>query len=216
MFSFIGQEIFVITAFEAKYSKDLRLPSQIMAYIVLMIYLLVGIGEALNVRWTDSHLPAIYGGLDQPATANSNPDTTSMVVLATFRAGYQRIAGFLNGCLIFSVLSASNTSLYVASRTLYGLATQIPDTNIFGRNLQWLKIVPFKNGVPAWALVISAMFFIWLPFLQLKKGYAVQDLQEILETSGSISVLMVWIVLCIAVIRYCKWYVSFPNRRKHY
>lgn len=206
MFSFIGQEIFVITAFEAKYSRDLRRPSQIMPYIVLIIYLLVGIGEALNVKWTDSHLPAIYGGLEHsPNTAATNPSTTSMVVLATFRAGYQNIAGFLNGCLIFSVLSASNTSLYVASRTLYGLATQIPDTNIVGRNLQWLKIVPFKNGVPAWALVISAMFFIWLPFLQLKRGYAVQDLQEILETSGSISVLMVWTVLCIAVVRYCKW-----------
>lgn len=113
--------------------------------MVLTLYLLIGIGEALNVEWTDPHLPRIYGGLDSArGPAPKYPSSASMVVIATFHAGRKRLAGFLNACLIFSVLSASNTSLYVASRTLYGLATQIPDTNAVGKRLQWLKIVPFR------------------------------------------------------------------------
>ncbi|KAF2097248.1 amino acid transporter [Rhizodiscina lignyota] len=206
-FSYLGQEIFVVTAYEAKYSKDLRRPSQVMPYFILTLYVLLAVGEALNVRWTDPHLPQIYGGINGTVYNNITlpPPTRSMVVFATWQAGHRSLASFLNGCLIFSVLSSSNTSLYVASRTLYGLATQIPETNFIGKHLQWLKIVPFKNGVPACSVLVSALFFIWLPFLQLKGGFAVQDLQEILSTSASISCFIVWIVLCIAFIRYCRW-----------
>lgn len=204
-FSYLGQEIFVVTAFEARRARDLRLPSQIMPYVVLGLYLLIGIGEALNVKWSDPHLPRIYGGLDPVTRQTTSPGSSSMVIIATYHAGYQKLAGFLNGCLIFSVLSASNTSLYVSSRTLHGLATQIPETNIIGRKLQWLKVVPWRSGVPAWALVASALAFCWLPFLQLKRGYPVQDLQTILAVSASISLVMVWLILCVAFIRYCQW-----------
>jgi hypothetical protein len=34
-------------------------------------------------------------------------------------------------------------------------------------------VVP-KTGVPARALIVSAVAFLWLPFLSLKGGYAVQ------------------------------------------
>jgi amino acid transporter len=65
--------------------------------------------------------------------------------------------------------------LYVSSRTLYGLTREIPDTNWFGRKLHGLSIVVRQTGVPAAALVFSAVSFFWLPFMQLKAGYAIQD-----------------------------------------
>jgi amino acid transporter len=101
-----------------------------------------------------------------------------MTVTATWVAGYHNLAGFLNGCLIFSVLSSSNTALYIASRTLYGMTREIPRTNFLGRQLNNLSIVVPKTGVPAAALLVSAVSFFWLPFVQLKGGYAVQDVHD--------------------------------------
>jgi hypothetical protein len=140
--------------------------------------------EILTVRWTDAHLPPIYSGV-----GNSNstvpptlPASYNLAINATFAAGWKTMAGFLNGCFIFSVLSASNTSLYVSSRTLYGLAREIPDTNWVGRKLNKLSGVVRQTGVPAAALLFSAVSFFWLPFLQLKAGYAIQDVSDFLST----------------------------------
>lgn len=176
-FSFLGVETVAVTAFEAKYSKSLRLPSQIIAYVVFILYLLCAIGELLNIKWTDNFLPVIFGGVDNSTTIGEPqyPRSNSMAVIATWQAGFHNLAGFLNGCLIFSVLSCSNTALYVASRTLYGMTREIPRTNFLGRLLNGLSTVVPATGVPAPALIVSALTFFWLPFVQLNGGYAVQD-----------------------------------------
>jgi yeast amino acid transporter len=168
-----------VTAFEAKYSRSLKWPSRIIAYAVFLLYFVCTIGETLTVGWRNSHLPMIYQGVANSTSSANGPTTppnsTSLAVSAAWAAGYQKLAGFLNGCLIFSVLSASNTSLYVSSRTLYGLTREIPDTNWFGNKLRGLSLVVRQTGVPAAALVFSAVSFFWLPFMQLKAGYAIQD-----------------------------------------
>lgn len=179
-YSFLGIEIVAVTAFEAQYSTSLKYPSRIIAYAVFFLYLLCTIGETLTVRWTDGHLPLIYGGgKNSNGTMDGPPNSTSLIVNAAWEAGHKSLAGFLNGCLIFSVLSASNTSLYVSSRTLYGLTRDIPDTNWFGRRLNKLSLVVRKTGVPAAALLFSAVSFFWLPFLQLKAGYAIGDVSSV-------------------------------------
>ncbi|KAF8848234.1 amino acid transporter [Acephala macrosclerotiorum] len=204
-YGFLGIEIVAVTAFEAQYSSSLKLPSQVIAYAIFVLYFLCTIGETLTVRWTNNHLPKIYGGGKNNAGNVSWPSSTSMIVEATWAAGHKSIAGFLNGCMIFSVLSSSNTSLYVSSRTLYGLARDIPDTNWFGKKLKGLSIVVRQTGVPAMALLFSAVLSFWLPFLQLKAGYAIQDLIEIMAVSASVSCLVVWAALCLAFIRYERW-----------
>lgn len=160
-----------MTAFEARDASALRWPSRWIAYVVFLLYLLCTIGEALNVAWSDPHLPVIYS---DPVAKNStmNPPTSIVTIFTTFLAGYQSLAGFLNGCLIFSVPSISNTSLYVSSRTLYGIT---PDTNWLNKQIRRLRLVVPRTGVPAAALLFSAASFFWLPFLQLKGGYALQD-----------------------------------------
>jgi amino acid transporter len=76
--------------------------------------------------------------------------------------------------MIFSVLSASNTSLYVASRTLYGLAVNVPETNAIGRQLHKIGHV-MDNGIPPWSIVLSALSFLWLPFVVTKGGYTISN-----------------------------------------
>ena len=171
-YAFVGIESVSVTAFEARDLRSLRVASQTVSYFFIAIYLFCGIGEFLNVDWKDRALPEIDGGPEMQPLHNSS----SIIVIAALRADYTRAAGFLNGCLILSALSCSNTALYVASRTLYGMTRKISPS----RSLQFLKFLGSvwpKTGVPMWALFISFLAFYWLPFLQLHGGYAVADVR---------------------------------------
>ena len=58
--------------------------------------------------------------------ANKNPKavgnaSASPFVVAIKSAGIKVLPGFLNGCILLFVFSASNSDLYIASRTIYGL-----------------------------------------------------------------------------------------------
>lgn len=186
-FGFLGIETVAVTAFEARFSKSLRFPSQAIAYIVLALYFFCMLGQVVNVSWTNDHLPLIYGGIGDSNTDTqdlSNPASSVLVIVAIWNWGNKPLAGFLNGALIFSVLSASNTSLYVASRTLYGMARQVPKDSWFGRQLHKFSLVVPKTGVPAAALIFSAVAFLWLPFVNLKRGYAVQYVREAAQLCG--------------------------------
>ena len=114
-----------MAAYEARSSKALRFSSQWTSYIVFILYLLCTIGETLNVKWTNPNLP----GYINSTGVVIKPNSESTVVVALWTAGYHKLAGIINGCLIFSVLSTSNTSLYVASRTLYGMAREMTSQN---------------------------------------------------------------------------------------
>jgi amino acid transporter len=177
----LGIEIVAVTAYETRYRRDLGWPSRNIAYAVTILYILCTIGETLTVKWTDSHLPNILGGTGTVAhpdpPTDRPPRSTNLVINAAWYAGYPALAGFLNGCLVFSVLSAANTSLYVASRTLYGLARDVPDTNTIGKLMRKMAKVWLKTAVPAPALAFSAVSFFWLPFLQLSGKKSISDVR---------------------------------------
>jgi amino acid transporter len=63
---------------------------------------------------------------------------------------YLVLPGFLNGCILLFVISASNSDLYIASRTLYSLALGGSAPSIIAKTDQ--------RGVPIVALGISATF----------------------------------------------------------
>lgn len=85
------------------------------------------------------------------------------------------------------------------------MTREIPDSNMLGRILNRLSLVVRQTSVPAAALLFTSVFFIWLPFLQLESGYAIEELIEIISVSGSISCLIVWSAQCLAFIRYERW-----------
>jgi amino acid transporter len=175
-YCYLGVKIVIITAFEARDNKSLRRPSQIIAYFIMLLYILAAIGGLLNISRRDNRLPKIgIGPSNDAATADkTTPQSSSMVVIALWDAGFESLAGFINGCVIFSLISVSNTAMYVASRTAYGIGFKIRAENIAAKALRSLAIVT-KNGVPAAALVLSAISFAWMPFLEYTKGYATQS-----------------------------------------
>ena len=175
-YGYLGVESVSITAFEARDLRSLRFASQTIAYFVVTIYLFCAIGEFLNISWSDGSLPQIYGGINE-ASVNNGPsvhNSRAVIVITAIRAGYMRTAGLLNGCMIFSALSAANTALYISSRAMYGMTRKINPWKWF-RSLKRLGSVWPKSGVPMWALFISFLAFYWLPFLQLRGGYAIAD-----------------------------------------
>jgi amino acid transporter len=174
-FSFYGVESIAVTAYEAQFSTSLKFPSRIIAYVVFIFYLMCTIGEALTARWTAPFLPPIFGVSGTNST--TPPKSSNWVVNVALSTGHHRLAGLLNGCFIFSVLSTSNTALYVSSRTLYGIVNEVPPTSWLGRIMMRLSIVVRQTGVPAPALLFSTLSFLWLPFLQLKSGYALEDVR---------------------------------------
>ena len=160
---FLGVEMTSVTAFEARDLRSLRLPSQTIAYFVVFLYLLLAIGEYLNVSYNEVDLPKMYGS----APTNS---TQAIIVIAAVEAGMKKFPSLLNGCMIFSALSASNTALYIASRTLYGMTRTINPWRWFS-GLEALSSVWYRTGVPMWALFVSFLAFLWLPFLTLAKKF---------------------------------------------
>lgn len=74
----------------------------------------------------------------------------SPFVVAILHSGIGRgLAGFLNGCILIFVFSAANSDLYIATRTLYGLAKEGNSFAIFART--------DRRGVPIYALGLSAL-----------------------------------------------------------
>ena len=170
-YAFIGVEMISMTAFEARDLRSLRIPSKTIAYFVVVIYFMLAIGEFLNVKWVGTPLPEIYG---INGTSIETSRTNAVFVIAAAAAGYKRVPGLLNGFMIYSALSASNSYLYVASRALYGMTRTINPWG-YASFLKELGSVWHETGVPMWALFISFLAFFWLPFLQLSRGYAIVE-----------------------------------------
>jgi yeast amino acid transporter len=81
----------------------------------------------------------------QSAGASASP-----FVVAILEEGVKGLDHVVNACILLFVFSASNSDLYIASRTIYGLACEGKAPSIFART--------DKRGVPVVALGVSACF----------------------------------------------------------
>jgi len=89
--------------------------------------------------------PELLKANSRKASAAASP-----FVLAVKNAHIQHLPGILNACILLFTFSASNSDLYIASRTLFGLAERGHAPKIF----KWTN----KSGVPVPALLVSALF----------------------------------------------------------
>jgi amino acid transporter len=178
VYSYLSVEVVIICAYEARTTKSLTWPSRIIAYVITLLMVFSSIAGLLNISWMDVHLPDIGIGMrnDTAAASGTPPTTNNIAVLTIWNAGLKPLAGFVNACIVFSLISVSNTSMYVASRTLYGMTNKIKTKkNIATKVLRSFSIVVPKTGVPAAALIVSALTFIWMPFLEYQKDYETQS-----------------------------------------
>jgi amino acid transporter len=81
---------------------------------------------------------------------NASSASASPFVVAITLAGIKGLPGFLNGCILLFVFSAANSDLYIASRTIYGLASQ-------GKAPAFLARTD-RRGVPIYSLGVSVLF----------------------------------------------------------
>jgi amino acid transporter len=220
-----------MTAFEAKDKKQLRIPMKTVAYFIGILYFLSVCGFVLDVKWCDHRLPNILGGTNTTSSCTSNlaffprsiqlksrttndlsgqyqkdHPSKAAILIALLETGAVTWPRFVNVSLIFCVLSAANTALYVSSRTLFGLTRTIdPTRSRLHRILAKLGTSHEKTQVPAWALLASVLSFCWLPFIHLSKGHSVYQVEQILGAIGSVACLLVWASQCLAYIRYHHW-----------
>ncbi len=223
-YGFLGVEIVSVTAYEAKRPRtSLAFSTRYIAWITLALFALGGIGAALYYAWDNPDVSSLptrsISTTNASATDKLGKRHFSILVMATYNSGYPRLAGFFNGCLIFSSLSAGNTSLYVASRVLYGLCREEKPGS--RKYVKWLAKLNRFN-VPFWALIVSAGSLYWLPFVQHTQGYSVESVSHIwvarscsavnnvqvltvVITIGSVGTVLVWASQCLAYIRY--WFL---------
>jgi amino acid transporter len=123
------------------------------------------IGFYLNVSWENAMLPSMLKRATGGTTTGS-----SILIIAAKESGIPYLAGFFNAALMMTVFSSANTALYVASRTLYGLAR---DFEVGQQGTTWRKwIAAFGktshvNKVPIGAVLASFILFFWLPALHV-------------------------------------------------
>ncbi|KAH9874101.1 hypothetical protein IAQ61_004729 [Plenodomus lingam] len=143
VFAYLGTELIGVTVGEAQNPrKTIPRAIRLTFYRILFFY-------CLSVFFLGMIVP-----YDSPDLAFANGARTgasaSPFVLAIRLAGIKHLPGILNACILLFTFSASNSDLYIASRTIYGLAEQGHAPKIF----RWTD----KRGVPVPALLISAFF----------------------------------------------------------
>jgi len=162
------------TAPEAKSSRSLKYTAKNIASITTIVYLVVAVSFYLNVSWTDPLLVSLSNIIRTSPTVvlpTSTTRTNIIPVIGLLNTHMPNLAGLVNGCLIMAVLSAANTDLYVASRTLFGLAREInPNINFWGR-VSKLGAITHNTKIPVVAVLVSAIAFSWLPFLHFISSY---------------------------------------------
>ena len=169
-FSYMGVESIAVTLPEARDVKFV-MKAQPFHWVTLALYVLVSLGVTLVVSWTYPGLLSIY---DQPIITRdvgnitlltrSVPASISAAVLGISGLNTD-LAGFVNGGIIFSAIGAASTNLYIASRTLHGLANSLHGNDSFSRPFRkFIGRVQPGTSVPLRAVIVSAIAFCWLPF----------------------------------------------------
>ncbi|KAF4626896.1 hypothetical protein G7Y89_g11263 [Cudoniella acicularis] len=199
IFSYIGIESVTVAAFEAKDpTVSLRFPARNIAYIVMAFYILSVGGFIANIEWFNQSLPQFFG---QSLVSTRSTDlghvpfwpirpmpSTAAPVIAALQVGIAGLPGALTGFLVYSGLSAANTALYLATRTLYGLTRDInqKDRPIVVKLFAKLNFVTSSTHIPVWSLIVTVAAF---------------SVQETLVAIGSVGCLLVWGSQCLAFIR---------------
>ncbi|KAK4983855.1 amino acid transporter [Elasticomyces elasticus] len=141
VFAYLGIELVGVTVGETKNPrKNIPAAIKLTFYRILFFYVLSVLFLGMLVPYNS---PKLLG-----ANKKSNSASASPFVLAISLAGIKGLPGFINGCILLFVFSASNSDLYIASRTIHGLALRGQAPAFLARTN--------KAGVPIYSLGISA------------------------------------------------------------
>jgi amino acid transporter len=141
-FAYLGTELVGVTAAEAESRKSVSKAIKLTFYRILFFYILSVLLVGIIVPYDSPELAF--------ATSVSGNANASPFVAAANIAGVEVLPHILNACILVFVFSAANSDLYIASRTLYGLASDLAAPAIFKRT--------DRRGVPYPALFLCTAF----------------------------------------------------------
>lgn len=187
VFAYLGTELVGVTVGEAANPRKV-IPRAIKLtfYRILLFYVVLIFFLGMLVPYNSPELAEgiKFGG---------NTAAASPFVIAIKIAGIKHLPGILNGAILIFVFSAANSDLYIASRTLYGLAKEGKAPAIFKKT--------DSRGVPIYALGLSVMFC-FLAFLGVNtSSYKVFGYFTAMVT---IFGLLTWIAILITHITFVR------------
>jgi amino acid transporter len=189
VFAYLGTELVGVTVGEAANPRKV-IPRAIKLtfFRILLFYVVLVFLLGMLIPYNSKEL------LD--ANKKSNSASASPFVAAIKVSGIHTLPAILNACILVFVFSAANSDLYIASRTLYGLAHEGKAPAFFKRT--------DKRGIPIYALGLSVAFCL-LAFLGVNTAsYTVFGYFVNLVTMFG---LLTWISILIS-------HIFFVNARK--
>lgn len=142
-FAYLGTELVGVTVGEAQNPrKTIPRAIKLTFYRILFFYIFSVFLLGMLVPYNSEELAF--------ASKNKNSASASPYVVAINLAGIKVLPGILNACILIFVFSASNSDLYIATRTIYGLAREGKAPKILART--------DRRGVPIYALALSSAF----------------------------------------------------------
>ncbi|KAL9026774.1 MAG: hypothetical protein Q9196_004615 [Gyalolechia fulgens] len=140
-FAYLGTELVGVTVGEAQN------PRRVIPRAIKLTFWRIVVFYVLSVLLIGMLVPYNSKALSF-ATKQTTGASASPFVVAMIESGITGLPGFLNACILIFVFSAANSDLYIATRTLYGLAKEGNSHRIFART--------DRRGVPIYALGLSA------------------------------------------------------------
>ncbi|KAJ5151191.1 Dicarboxylic amino acid permease [Penicillium canariense] len=145
-FAYLGTELVGVTVGEAQNPRR-AIPRAIKLtfYRILVFYILSVLLVGTLVPYNDEKLP-----YNNPKFAKSSSSAAaSPFVVAIENSGIPVLTHIINASILLFVFSAANSDLYIATRTLYGLAREGKAPKIFART--------DRRGVPVYALGLCSL-----------------------------------------------------------
>lgn len=143
VFAYLGTELVGVTVGEAQNPRrNIPRAIRLTFYRIMIFYVVSVFFLGMCVAYDDKKL--VF------ATKASTSASASPFVVAIENAGIKVLPQIINAAILIFILSASNSDLYIATRTLYGLS-------INGKAPRFFSITN-KMGVPYIALGFSSIF----------------------------------------------------------
>lgn len=132
-------------------------------------YLVLGFLATVNIQYNDPELPRVTWVDTDQETSNSAPHKSrSVFVTIASRSGIPHLGTVFNVFLIFTCITCAGTNLYIASRALFGMASQLYLSNAWHLKLiALLGKTEERRKVPRRAIIFSTVSFCWIPYLEL-------------------------------------------------
>ena len=187
VFAYLGTELVGVTVGEAANPRRV-IPRAIKLtfYRILLFYVVLVFLLGMLVPYNSKDLAdgIKFGG---------NTAAASPFVIAIRIAGIRHLPGILNAAVLIFVFSAANSDLYIASRTLYGLAKEGKAPKIFKKT--------DARGVPIYALGMSSAFCLLAYLVVTTSSYKVFGYFTAMVT---IFGLLTWIAILITHISFVR------------